>query len=141
MPNDMALLVGCWRVVSAGVTWVDTGERVEPFGPSPVGYMMLSPVGRIMFFFANSDRKPAADNDGRAALLRSMMAYTGVVRLDKPGQFTTTVDLSWDAEFSGEQVRLFTLSGKRLSIKTPEQTQPQFGERKLVADIDWERID
>jgi hypothetical protein len=92
MSNDLKSLVGCWRVVSAGVTLVDTAERVEPFGPTPVGYMMLSPVGRIMFFFSHSDREPATDNDGRAALLRSMMAYTGMVRLDKPDQFTRLAD-------------------------------------------------
>jgi hypothetical protein len=141
MPDDLAKLVGCWRIISAGVTWTDTGERIEPFGHSPVGYMMLSPSGRIMFFFARSDRLPADNNDDRAALLRSMMAYTGIVRLDGRGQFTTTVDLSWDADFSGDQVRLFTLNGNRLSIRTPEQTQPQFGNRKLIADIDWERVD
>jgi hypothetical protein len=47
--QDFTALVGAWRLMSFGVTFSDTGERIEPNGANPDGHMVLSQSGRIMF--------------------------------------------------------------------------------------------
>jgi hypothetical protein len=118
MAEEMALrqLVGSWRLVSLGVTYADTQERIELYGPHPTGYMVLSPNGRIMFLFTRADRTPPQTDAERATLFSAMTAYTGHVRIEAEGRFVITVDLAWDPGWTGEQVRYFTLEGNRLMI-------------------------
>jgi hypothetical protein len=132
-------LIGSWRLLSVTVTMSDTKERVEPYGPNPDGYMVLSASGRVMFLFTNPNRPlPQTDQD-RTALFDSMTAYTGCIRLDAPGRIVTQVDLAWNPGFRGEQVRFFSLEGDRLTIRTPEQTHPQYRDRLVMADLVWVR--
>ena len=46
MATGLDLLVGSWRVISVRYLFSDTGESVEPFGPSQEGRMVLEPDGR-----------------------------------------------------------------------------------------------
>ena len=136
----LAPLVGGWRLESLVLTFSDTGEREEPYGLNPEGYMVLEPSGRIMFLFTKPNRSAPASESDRARLFDDMTAYTGVVRLDGPGRFVTTVDLAWNpAGSSRQQLRFFKLEGERLTIRTPEQTHPSWGERRLVGDLVWIR--
>ena len=137
--SELESLVGSWRLVSLGVTLSDTRERIEPYGKHPVGYMVLSDSGRIMFLFTTANRQVPETNQARAELFDSMTAYTGHVRIDAPGRLTTRVDLAWNPGFEGDQIRFFTLEGDRLTIQSAEQTHPQYRERLLVADVVWVR--
>ena len=142
MHPDLRPLVGSWRLLSLGWTFADTGERSEPFGPNPHGRMVLEPGGRIMFLFATPNRHPVldfSDDVGLAALLKQMMAYTGLVRWSGPGQFTTTVDLAHNPALGGEQVRFFTIEGDRLIIRTPEHAPPRYSGRLVVGDVTFVR--
>jgi hypothetical protein len=132
-------LVGGWRLESVGVTFSDTGERVDFYGPDPDGHMVLEPNGRIMFLFTKSNRKTPTSDADRAGLFNDMTAYTGMVRLDGPGRFITSVDLAWNPAWQGEQLRFFTLDGDRLTIRSPEQTHPRTGDRLWVAELVWTR--
>ena len=136
---DLAPLVGSWRLLSLGVTYPDTGERVESYGPRPQGRMILDPGGRIMFLMTKQDRRsPTTDNE-RAELFNDMTAYTGLVRPDGPGRFITSVDLAWNPSWQGEQLRFFTLDRDRLTIRSPAQTHPSSGDRLFVGDLVWLR--
>jgi hypothetical protein len=139
MATGLDLLVGSWRVTSVRYLFSDTGESVEPFGPSPEGRMVLEPSGRVMFLFARSSRQPPADDVDRAALFNGMAAYTGMVRLDGPGRFVTTVDLSWNPAYGGEQLRLFTIVDDILTIRTLAMTVPMFPGRAHVAELIFNR--
>ena len=132
---DLQALVGSWRLLSLGSTFTDTGEREEIFGPTPLGRMILEPGGRAMFLFAHPNREPASDDAGRAALLRSMMAYTGTVRWGGPGRFITTVEITWLPEWSGELERFFTLEGDRLTITSGEYAPPRAPHRRAIGDV------
>ena len=55
--EGLTQLVGSWRLVSLGMTYEDTKERIEHYGPHPTGYMVLSPNGRIIFLFTRADRR------------------------------------------------------------------------------------
>ena len=69
---DLAALVGAWRLLSVGITFSDSGERIEPFGANPDGHMVLSESGRIMFLFGPRDRQPPR-NGADAAILLSLI--------------------------------------------------------------------
>ena len=136
---DLVPMVGSWRLISERVTLTDTKECIEPRGPQPEGRMVLDFGGRIMFLFTKPDRQPPVSDVDRATLFNEMMCYTGLVQLDGPGRFTTTVDIAWNPAFGGKQVRFFVLDGDRLTITTPEHTHPRFPGRMLVADVIFER--
>jgi hypothetical protein len=137
--SEFRMLVGSWRLQSLGITFSDTGERIDQFGPSPVGRMVLAASGRIMFLFGKPDREPPSSAADKADLFESMVSYTGTVKMDGPGRFITTIDLAMNPAVRGEQVRLFELVGDRLSIHTPEQTLARYGNRLLIADLIWIR--
>ena len=136
---DLRPLTGSWRLRSEIVTFSDTGERVEPHGASPDGWMMLNETGRIMFLFGDENRRPPQSDGDKVRLFNTMVGYTGKVRIDAAGRFVTTVDLAVNPAIRGEQIRYFTLSGNQLTIQTPEQTIPIFGDRLLVIDLVWIR--
>lgn len=136
----LAPLVGSWRLLSTTATFTDTGERIETFGPNPSGRMVLTSGGRITFLITRSNRQPPTTDAERAALFNSMISYSGMVRLDAPGQFITTVDVSLiPSEVGGEKLRLFTVDGDRLTIRLPEQVSRFGGGRKSVSELTWVR--
>ncbi len=83
--SELGPLIGAWRLVSFGITMVDTGERTEPFGPQPHGRMVLEPGGHIMFLFMSRERPSPNGEADRAKLFEDMFAYSGRVRLASPG--------------------------------------------------------
>ena len=101
--------------------------------------MVLEPSGRIMFVLGPRHRQSPNNDSDCAALFNTLTAYTGRIRLDGPGRLITTVDYAWNPAWTGEQLRFFTLSEDRLELRTPEQTHPSSGGRRLVADVTWER--
>jgi len=61
-------------------------------------------------------RKPAQTDEERAALLRTMFAYSGMYRLDGD-KWITKVDVSWNPAWNGtEQVRFYKLDGNQLEV-------------------------
>jgi len=132
-------LVGSWRLRSVRLRWCDTGEVTDMYGPNPDGAMVLTAEGRVMFLFGPAGRLPPMDDADCARLFRNLAAYTGLVRMDGPGRFITTVDYAWNPAWTGEQMRFFTLEGDRLEIRTPEQTHPSYGDRRLIGELAWER--
>ena len=139
MDPDLAPLIGSWRILRSEATFVDTGERIEHFGPKPEGLMVITSGGRIMFLIARANRQPPTDDIERATSFNDMAAYTGLVRMDGPGRFITTVDLAWNPAWTGEQLRFFTITGDLLEIRTPEQIHPLFPGRLAVGELAWER--
>jgi hypothetical protein len=84
-------------------------------------------------------RQPPETDVDRATLFNGMAAYTGTVRLDSPGRFITTVDLSWNPAYGGEQVRFFTIASGSLTIRTPEMIVPMFPGRAHVGELVFKR--
>jgi hypothetical protein len=109
-------LVGDWRLVSSQA--IVDGEAHDLFGPDPDGYLILTPQGRLCAITTARHRKPGESDAERAALHRSMMAYTGRYRVEG-SDFITVVDASWNEAWNGtEQRRHFRLEGDRLFIET-----------------------
>jgi hypothetical protein len=99
----------------------------------------LTREGRSMALTTASDRKPGDGIAERAALHKSMLAYTGKYRIEGD-DFITAVELSWNEIWNGsEQRRHYRVEGDRLFIETapaPSITSPGKTDfRRLV----WER--
>ncbi len=129
-------LIGSWRLESALFEPSDSGERIDLYGSSPIGRLILTSAGRMAAILVRSDRSAAGDP---AALYATMMAYSGTYHVDGAG-FTTTVDVAWTPTWVGtEQARFFELEGDRLSLVTGEQTHPLFPGRPGRGRLTWRR--
>ena len=108
--NDKA--IGLWRVVSAKIENLDTGELEDVYGPDPTGYLLLAPGGRMMTLLTSSVNR---GNDP-VALFNSMMAYSGVYRIEGD-RLITDVDLAWFPAWVGsQQERFFSFEGDELHV-------------------------
>ena len=137
---DLAPLVGSWRLVSVEATFADTGERAATFGAEPNGRMVLTPAGRIMFLITKPHRQPPGSDAERATLFTETIAYSGQVRVESPGKFVTTVEISlFPEEIGTEKLRLFTVDGDRLVITRPDQTSRVTKGRRAVSTLIWQR--
>ena len=131
-------LVGSWKLTSWTIQVID-GEATQPFGPNPKGRAVFTPDGFSAFMIARPDRKPVTSDADSAALLKSLMVYTGKFTIDGD-KLTTNVDLSWNEIFTGTaQVRFFKLEGDKLSIRTAEQASAVYPGKKVVGTLSWER--
>ena len=131
-------LAGSWKLSSWTIQIIG-GEVTEPFGPNPKGRAVFTPDGFSAFMIARPDRKPATNDTDSAALLKSLMVYTGKFTIDGD-KLTTDVDLSWNEILTGTaQVRFFKLEGDKLSIQTAEQASAVLPGKRVVGTLNWER--
>jgi hypothetical protein len=131
-------LVGSWRL-SSWVIQIVGGEASEPFGPNPNGRAVFTADGHVAYIIAASNRKPASNNEESAALLKSLLAYTGKFTIDGE-KLITKVDISWNELMTGsDTVRFYKLEGDRLSLRTPEQVSAVYVGKKVVGTLIWER--
>ena len=138
LAQDAKQLVGTWKLASWQVQYVGEEAR-EPFGPNPKGRLIVAPDGYWSVIIAKANRKPATNNAERAALLRSMVAYTGrfTVEGDK---ITIPVDISWNEVNTGRnQTRFFKMEGEKLVIQTPEQASVLNPGKRVSSTLTWER--
>jgi hypothetical protein len=132
-------LVGSWKLSSWVIQVIGEQQATEPFGPNPKGRLVIAPDGYMVGIIAAANRKPATNNEERAALLNSLLAYTGKVTIDGD-KFTTKVDISGNELLTGlDQVRFFKLEGDKLSIRTAEQVSSVFPGKKVIGTLAWER--
>jgi hypothetical protein len=118
MTDVRSPVVGTWKLLSLDVEFQASGEKQQPYGANPDGYLILTPEGRMMAVVAARGRKGGLKVEEQAELLRTLLAYTGTYTLSG-NRFITKVDVSWNEVWSGtNQERFFDLNGDRLSIVT-----------------------
>jgi hypothetical protein len=139
--NELAKqLVGSWRVKTLTIQIVGE-EPTQPFGAEPKGGIVITDNGRFTAVVSASNRKPASNNDERAALLQSLIAYTGKFTLDG-NRLTTKVDTSWNEVYTGanqNQLRFISLDGDKLTIDAPEQDSLVRPDKRFTARLTFER--
>jgi hypothetical protein len=130
-------LAGNWKLVSSQV--IVDGQAHDLFGPHPKGYLILTQQGRLCAITTAEHRKAGDGDIERAALHRSMLAYTGRYRIEG-GDFITAVDASWNEVWNGtEQRRHFRIEGDRLFIETAPAPSILFPGRVDIRRVIWER--
>lgn len=132
-------LVGAWKLLSWQVVAQD-GSTQDVFGPHPHGYLVLTREGRSIVVTTAETRRGGTDDAARAALHKSMLAYSGRYRVEG-GDFITRVEVSWNESWNGtEQRRHFRVEGDRLFVETaaaPSITSPgQTDFRRIVFERD-----
>ena len=116
--DDRAKIQGIWQLVSFEVEFQATGERQNFMGKNPTGYIIFTPEGRMTVIITKEGRKPATTGLDRADLLKSLVAYTGLYRVESD-KWITKVDVSANPAWVGtEQTRSFKINGNRLQEST-----------------------
>jgi hypothetical protein len=128
--DDRAKIAGSWKIVSWEGEFQATGEREAVMGKNPTGYVIFTPEGRFMCVLTGEGRTAAKTDEDRAALLKSVVAYTGMYRLEGD-KFIVKVDASWNPAWVGtDQERTFKIDGDRLQTFSPwvqSVTRPEKG--------------
>jgi len=138
--DEAAALAGIWKCVSQVFEFQDGSPPRPLLGEHPLGYLILTPQGRMMAFVEGEGRKAPASDAEAVAAFRSMIAYTGVYTVHG-NSWTTKVDGAWNPAWKGtEQVRTFSLQGDRLEVVTMWQPQVNFGGKVGRALLVWERV-
>jgi Lipocalin-like domain len=128
-------LEGVWRLVSYSVEYQATGRKEPMMGEKPSGYAIFTPEGRAMFVITGEGRKPPSDDKGRAALLNTLVAYTGKYRIEGD-RWITKVEVAWNPKWVGsEQERFFRLDGNRLEVTTPWRIMPNWPEKGMTRSV------
>jgi hypothetical protein len=135
LADNRSGLEGVWRLVSYTVEYQQTGRKVPMMGEKPTGYAIFTPAGRAMFVITGDDRKLPSDEKTRAALLNTLVAYTGKYRIEGD-RWITTVEVAWNPEWVGtEQERFFRLNGNRLEVTTPWRIMPNWPEKGMTRSV------
>lgn len=126
---------GLWKLVSYQVEVQASGEKFDPMGKAPHGYVLFMPEGRVFFMFTGEGRKPGKTDADNAALLSSMVAYTGPYRIEGD-KWITKVEVAWNPAWVGtEQTRQFKIDGNRLQILTPWRVMPNWANKGMTRSI------
>lgn len=124
---DLSVLCGTWALRAATATDADGQPLPEPYGPTPMGRLVLTPSGRMMAVLC----------DGRPSLPpgteRAYASYCGNYRIEGD-RLITRVDAALVPErVGGEQIRRFEVRGDDLVLFPPKRANG--AQRELV----WER--
>jgi lipocalin-like protein len=139
-------LVGTWRLVSNEQHGPD-GTVTEIWGSHPRGRLMYDAGGRMSVQLMNPARKNFASEDRLAGTpeevrqaFEGYLAYFGSYTLNaKEGMVIHHVEgSSFPNLIATAQRRLFTLSGNRLTLRTPPMLR---GGRTSTYVLVWERED
>jgi hypothetical protein len=133
-------IVGTWRLAS-WLTKFDGGDTVEPYGPKAKGRLVLTADSRWIIVLTGANRKPAKSVEEKAALLDSMLAYSGIYTVEAD-KITTHVEMSSNEIYTGEnqnQTRFFRIEGDKLILRTPEIASAVRPGQKAVGTITFER--
>ena len=131
-------LIGNWKLVSWQVI-VENEPPQNVFGSNPKGYLILTREGRSIVVTTADNRKSGMGDAERAALHKSMLAYSGKYRIEG-NDFITLVDVSWNETWNGtEQRRHFRIEGDKLFIESAPAPSIIFPGRTDFRRIVWER--
>jgi hypothetical protein len=137
MPNELgsAKVLGVWKLASQEIEVQETGQREPPMGERPAGYAVFTQEGRAFFILTGEIREPASNDEARAKLLNTLVAYTGTYRVEGD-KWVTKVEVAWNPEWVGsEQTRFFKLDGDRLQVLLPWRVMPNWPSKGMTRSI------
>jgi len=134
-------LVGVWKLLSYQTEFQDGSPKRAMFGEHPTGYIIFTSEGRLMALIEAEGRKTPSTDSERAALLKSLIAYSGTYRVEG-NQWITNVDTAWNPAWDGtDQVRTFQIVGNRLMVTSTWQPAVNFpGSPPSRGSLVFERV-
>jgi hypothetical protein len=131
-------LIGTWKLVSWQVIVKDRSPR-NVFGAYPKGYLILTRGGRSILVTTAESRQTGMGDSERAALHKSMLAYSGKYRIEG-NDFIILVEVSWNEDWNGtEQRRKFRIEGNRLIFESAPELSIAGPAKTDFRRIVWER--
>lgn len=119
-------LTGSWRLTSYQVESQDTGKKIPAMGEHPNGRVIFTQDHRVAFVLTGEGREAGSTDAEKAALLNTLVAYTGIEET-KGNQWCTKVEAAWNPAWVGTtQCREFQLEGDRLDVLTPWRQMPNW---------------
>jgi lipocalin-like protein len=124
--TDKERLVGTWILES--LTRGEGADQTEPYGPNPIGTMMVDAGGRFSITVVRSDLpRFASDNrmtgtpSENAAVVQGCIAYFGTYTIDEATHvITVNVEGSTFPNFiGGTQTRILSFSGDEMTYHNP----------------------
>jgi len=133
-PTGVWILRACYQEI------VQTGERIDMFGPNPRGVLIILPEGRMAAVLTPAEQpKPATEAD-QALAFQKLVAYSGRYRVEPPDRLVIAVDVAWFVPWVGsEQVRKFSVEGDILQIVSEPTRTPLTGDALIVGVLTWIR--
>ncbi len=137
-PAEADSLIGTWKLALWQVI-VENQVPLDVFGVHPKGFLILTREGRSIVVTTAENRRGGMGDDDRAALHKSMVAYSGKYRVEG-NDLITVVDVSWNEEWNGtEQRRRFRIEGDKLFIESAPAPSIVFPGTTDFRRIVWER--
>ncbi len=139
--DDGSKVIGIWKLLAYDAESQATGAKEPVMGQNPTGYAIFTSEGRVMFVLTGEGRKVPKTVQDRAELLNTLIAYTGLYRVDGD-MWINKVDVAWNPEWVGtEQRRSFTVDGDRLQVITPPGVRPNWPEKGVMRSrLTFERV-
>jgi hypothetical protein len=139
--EERPALVGAWKLLSYQTEFQDGSPKRAMFGEHPKGYIIFTSEGRLMAIIEAEGRKAPSTDSDRAALLKSLIAYSGKYRVEG-NKWITTVDTAWNPAWDGtDQVRTFQIAGNRLMVTSTWQSAVNFpGSPPSRGSLVFERV-
>jgi hypothetical protein len=133
-------LLGTWKMVDYFFE-TETGERLYPWGPHPVGLLLIDDRGNLAaqgMFDAPREISPQPTQEEQANAYRTYNAYYGNYTLDlQTKTLTTRVTAGLDPSWKGsDQIRHYSFDGPRLVLKTNPR---KIGEVQASGVFFWEK--
>jgi hypothetical protein len=120
-------IVGSWELVSYKVEDKETGQLIDAMGSTPRGRAIFTRDGWVAFNLEGSNRQPATSDAERAELMKSLVAYIGLYRIEGDA-WVTAVETAWAPEWVGtEQRRAIRMDGDYADVTTPWRVMPNWG--------------
>ncbi len=94
LTSQLSELVGVWMLNSFVVESMQSKERRNVFGEKPAGYLVITSE-RVITVVTAEGRKPPQTDEDRASGFRTLLAYTGLYRIEG-NRLITKVDVAWN---------------------------------------------
>ena len=136
-------LLGTWKLQSFTIEYQDTGQKVEPYGAHPSGYLTYGVDCRMYVIVVSEGRKPQTGvvptDAEKIELFNGMGAYAGTYTIEGD-KVSHHVDVSWIEAWTGTtQVRQFKIEGNSLRIHSVPARDPLDG-RVSSAKLVWTKV-
>jgi Lipocalin-like domain len=141
VPLTKDTLLGAWRMRSWTYESVGIGEKRDPLGADPHGWIIYNPE-RVMVLVLNRNRKKPVGlvptSEEKLALYDTMFAYSGTYTV-KSDRVIHHLDMSWNEAWTGtEQVRFCKIEGDILTYTSAPAKNPLDGS-EVVHTVKFER--
>jgi Lipocalin-like domain len=137
-------IVGVWKFVSVINTEVATGKVTHPWGEKPIGYVVYTKGGRLIFTLVSDNRarpaNPTAATDAeRLRLYDTLASGSGTYKIDGNTQLST-FDSSWLETWTGTtQKRKIAITGNKLTVTSDPFKNPA-GQEVTFENV-YERVE